>query len=63
MSRDVLDAMLKRGRPARTAHKWERGRPARTPDTSTTRNHPIALRIPWKMLFARLFAELVQGVA
>jgi hypothetical protein len=43
-----LDSMLERGRPARTAN------------TSTTKNHPLALRDPRKMMFACCFAERVQ---
>jgi hypothetical protein len=44
----------------------ERGRPARTANTSTTTNHPSALRGPRKMMVACCFGERVQwgiGVA
>ena len=38
----------------------ERGRPARTADTRTSRNHPVALRAPWKMMFTCCLARMVQ---
>ena len=56
----ILAAMLEHAHPARTANTWERGRPARTTNTSTSRNHPVALRGPWKMMFTCCLARMVQ---